>query len=58
MEKLKTLRKQKGLSQVELARRARVNQAQISTWENGVVPTLHSLRRIAKALGVKPGELL
>ncbi len=58
MEKLKTLRKQKGLSQIELARRARVNQAQISAWENGTVPTLHSLGRLAKALGVKPGELL
>ena len=27
-------------------------------WENGQMPTIESLERVAKALGVKPGELL
>jgi transcriptional regulator with XRE-family HTH domain len=58
MKKLKELRRKKGLSQVALAKRANVAQPQISAWENGQAPTLESLSRIAKALGVKPGELL
>jgi transcriptional regulator with XRE-family HTH domain len=58
MEKLRELRKKKGLTQVELARRMQCAQAQVSAWENGVAPTIKSLQRLAKALGVKAGELL
>ena len=58
MKKLKELRKKKGLSQAKLAKLANVDQPQISSWENGRTPTIESLTRIAKALGVKPGELL
>lgn len=58
MKNLKALRKKKGLSQVSLAKRANVAQPQISAWENGLTPTIASLERLAKALGVKPGELL
>ena len=58
MKNLKALRKKKGLSQKALARLARVQQPQISAWENGQTPTLKSLSSVAKALGVKPGELL
>lgn len=59
MKKLRELRKKKGLSQVALAKRANVAQPQISAWETaGTIPTIESLSRLARALGVKPGELL
>ena len=48
-EKLKTLRKEKGLGQVELAKELGVSKGTISLWENGLrEPNMSSLVRIAK----------
>ncbi len=57
---LRSLRKQEGWSQVDLAKKAKVSQAYIAKLETGVKknPSLATLKRIAKALGVKMGELL
>lgn len=57
---LKQLRKKKGLTQVELAKKARVTQAYIAKLETGdkTNPSLAILRRLAKALRVSVTELL
>ena len=57
---LKRLREQKGLSQLELAKRADVAQAYISEMEAGAKknPGIETLRKLAKALGVPVTELL
>ena len=57
---LKTLREQKGLTQDELAKRAKLAKPYISQLENGVRknPSLPALQRLAKALGVPVAELL
>ena len=57
---LKRHREQKGLSQLELAKRAKVGQGYISEMEAGTKknPGLEVLKRIAKALGVPVTELL
>jgi transcriptional regulator with XRE-family HTH domain len=57
---LKKLRERKGISQLELARRAKVGQGYISELEAGQKknPGLETLRKIAKALGVPVTELL
>lgn len=50
--KLKMLRITKGLSQSELAKKAKVDRSYISQIETGKVsPSLAVLERIAKALG-------
>lgn len=52
-------REHKKLTQTELAKRAGVRQPEISSIEHGrYAPTMASVERIAKALGVSPGELL
>jgi transcriptional regulator with XRE-family HTH domain len=50
---LKTLRKDRGLTQTQLAKRARTSQAYIARLERGEKknPSLAMLRRLAKALG-------
>jgi transcriptional regulator with XRE-family HTH domain len=57
---LKRLRVQRGLTQVALARKARVSQNFISQLETGARPslTLPFAARLAKALGVELGELV
>lgn len=57
---LKTLREAKGLSQVELAARAKVERTYIVKLESGNKknPSLEILQRLAKALGVPVTELL
>ena len=57
---LKTLREQRGLSQINLARQAKVTNVYLSMLENGKRknPSLLLLRRLAKALGVPVTELL
>lgn len=58
MQRLKEIREARGLSQVELAERAGVDQATISRLERGndeVTP--HLRRRVAEALGVTLAEL-
>lgn len=57
---LKALRTARGLTQVELAKKMKRKQAYISQLESGTEnnPTLDTLRRLAKALGVSVAELV
>jgi transcriptional regulator with XRE-family HTH domain len=57
---LKALREEKGLSQVELAARAKVERTYIVKLESGDKknPSLAILQRLAKALGAPVTELL
>ena len=57
---LKRLREGKGMSQLELAKRAKVAQGYISDLEAGGKknPGVETLRKLAKALGVSLMELL
>lgn len=59
-QRLKTLREQRQLSQVELARKAKLTQPALSRIEVGGVtqPRLDVLKRLAGALGVPVGYLL
>jgi transcriptional regulator with XRE-family HTH domain len=57
---LKALRTARGLTQVALARKAKMQQTYIAQLETGVEdnPTLDTLRRLAKALKVTVGQLV
>lgn len=57
---LRRLRRARKLTQTELARRVRVTQGYIARLESepGLNPSLPTLRRLAKALGVPVTELL
>jgi transcriptional regulator with XRE-family HTH domain len=57
---LKQLRAERRMSQIELARRAKVAQGYISALEAGQKkdPGLMVLKRLARALGVQVTELL
>lgn len=58
-ENLKFLRKQKGMSQEELAARLNVVRQTVSKWEKGLsVPDAHLLMKLAEILGVSVAELL
>ena len=58
-ENLKTLRKQKGFSQEELATRLHVVRQTISKWEKNLsVPDAYTLIRLAEILEVSFSELL
>ena len=58
-EKLQELRKQKGLTQEELAASLYVSRAAISKWESGRgYPNIDSLKAIAKFFSVTVDELL
>ena len=58
-EYLKTIRKQKGLSQEELAIRLNVVRQTISKWEKGIsVPDSDMLIRLAEILEVNVGDLV
>ncbi len=58
-ENLKTLRKQKGFSQEELATRLQVVRQTISKWEKNLsVPDADTLIRLAEILEVSVSELL
>jgi len=58
-EKLQALRKQKGLSQEELASMLYVSRTAISKWESGKgYPNIDSLRQISKLFGVTIDGLL
>lgn len=55
---LQRIRREKGLSQEELAHRARVHQAYLSGLENGRRnPSIKIIERIADALGVDVVDL-
>ena len=57
---IKRLRTERGLTQVDLAKRAKVTQAYVAKIEGGdrVNPSLPVLKRLAKALGVPVTVLL
>lgn len=57
---IKRLREAQGMTQAELAKRAKVKRPYITMLETGQrkAPSLAALRRIAKALGVPVTELL
>ncbi len=57
---LKALRERKGLTQMKLAKKAKLAQSYIAKIESGVKqnPSLTILQRLAKALGVPVTELL
>ena len=58
-EKLQLLRKQKGLTQEELAQAVYVSRAAVSKWESGRgYPNIDSLKAIAKFFSVTVDELL
>jgi transcriptional regulator with XRE-family HTH domain len=58
--KLYTWRRERGMTQEELAKKAKVTKFYISQLEIGIRdnPSLPVLQRLAKALGVSAGELL
>ena len=58
-EKLQTLRKQKGITQEQLAKALYVSRTAISKWESGRgYPNIDSLREIAKFFSVTVDQLL
>ena len=58
-EKLQGLRKERGLTQDELAKELYVSRTAISKWESGRgYPSIDSLKEIAKFFGVTVDELL
>ena len=58
-EKLRELRKQKGLTQEELAELLFVSRTAVSKWESGRgYPNIDSLKAIAKLFGVTIDDLL
>ena len=59
--RLRVLRKQRQLTQVQLAKSAKITQSNLSQLEannSRFSPSLPVLKRLAKALGVSVGELL
>ena len=58
MQKLRELRKRRGLTQVQLGDMANISQKAITAYERGVrQPKISSAARIAKALGVSVWEV-
>ena len=57
-KKLVNLMADKGMTQAELADKAGLSRTAIYSVMKGRKPTLPTLGKIAKALGVKPSELL
>ncbi|PYN83021.1 MAG: XRE family transcriptional regulator [Candidatus Rokuibacteriota bacterium] len=57
---LRQLREAQGMTQADLAKKAKVDQGYISTLEAGQKknPGINVLKRLARALGVPVGELL
>ena len=56
---LKKIRMKKGISQGDIARELKVSRGFVSTIENGKTnPTLATISKLAKALGVSSVELL
>ena len=57
-KKIRALRLAAGMSQVTLAKRAAISRTHVRRIEKAEQePTVSVIERIAKALGVKPGEL-
>lgn len=59
MDTIADLRRERGLTQDELARRVRVSTRTIAAWESGATTPRHrNARALAKALGVRLDALL
>ncbi|MBQ5322503.1 MAG: helix-turn-helix transcriptional regulator, partial [Oscillospiraceae bacterium] len=59
IEKLRNLRKQKGITQEELAEKLFVSRTAVSKWESGKgYPSIDSLKMISKFYSVTVDELL
>lgn len=59
MTAIRDARKQRGITQMELAQLIKVSQGAISQWENGNSrPTLDNLVAIANALNCKVDDLI
>ena len=57
--RIAALRKEKGMTQLELAQRMNVTDKAVSKWERGrCAPDIHSLPRLAQALGTTSAALL
>ena len=57
-EKIREIRKKRGLTQIELAKKAGLNKNSIARYEiNEISPTGISLRKITDALEISPSEL-
>ena len=58
-ERLRDLRKQKGYSQTQMARKLHITQGAISQWENGLTtPAADQLVTLAQVFGISVDELL
>lgn len=58
-ERIKVLRQERGMTQVELARRLEITQSNLSAIERGARGvTVNQVVRLAKALGVSTDEIL
>ena len=58
-DQLKTIRKQKGLQQQELAEKMGVSTATVSDWEHGrKKPRYTNLAKLANVLGTDPLEMV
>ena len=58
-ERLKTIRKEKGLTQAELAEKAGIAVNSIRLYESGkIVPKLDTIARIARAMGLTANDLV
>ena len=58
-ENIKTLRKQKGFSQEEVAARLNVVRQTVSKWEKGLsIPDTETTMRLAELFGVSVSELI
>lgn len=56
--KLKMMRKQKGLTQLELAKKIGVSESYICQIENGKMISIKKLDKLAKTLRCEPKDLL
>lgn len=58
-QRIRRLRKEKGMSQEQLAQALHVTRQTVSAWERGIAqPSLDALGQIAQTLGVEPERLL
>ena len=57
-EKIKKLRKEKHLTQEQLADKVGVHSNSVSQWENGVIPRMNKILEISNVLGTSSEYLL
>lgn len=56
-KRIKEAREERGMTQAKLAGMTRISTTQLSGYENGKVPSLTTLAKISRALGVSMDEL-